>query len=94
MAYMFEMEVVKAWNAAIACEENWRPSGPRWTYIDSDMYMAVMPINATPHRIDKFYRLFNDLADSFKRHYPNNISYAEWAADKAKIESEYYSDSI
>jgi hypothetical protein len=89
MAYMFEMEVVKAWNTSIAREENWKPTGPRWTFIDSDMYMDVMPLNASQHRIDVFYRLFNDLADSFKRSYPNDISFAEWTADRAKIDVEY-----
>jgi hypothetical protein len=83
---MFEMEVIRAWNAAIAREENWKPTGPRWPYIDSDMYMEVMPLNATMNRVDKFYQLFNDLADSFTQHYPNGISYAEWLADKKKIE--------
>jgi len=89
MAYMFEMEVVKAWNTAIAREENWKPTGPRWTFVYSDMYMDVMPLNAPQHRIDVFYRLFNDLADSFKRSYPNDISFAEWTADRAKIDAEY-----
>jgi len=89
MAYMFEMEVVKAWNTAIAREENWKPTGPRWTFVDSDMYMDVMLLNAPQHRIDVFYRLFNDLADSFKRSYPNDISFAEWTADRAKIDAEY-----
>ena len=86
MAYMFEMEVVRAWNAAIAREENWKPTGPRWTFIDSDMYMDVMP---TLGRINTFYNLFNDLADSFSRSYPNGISFAEWTADRAKIDAEY-----
>lgn len=89
MAYMFEMEVVRAWNAAIAREENWKPTGPRWTFVDSDMYMAVMPVNAAKHRIDVFYKLFNDLADNFQRSYPNDISFAEWSAGRAKIEAEY-----
>jgi hypothetical protein len=91
MAYMFEMEVVKAWNAAIAREENWKPTGPRWTFIDSDMYMDVMPAIATGHRANTntFYNLFNDLADSFSRSYPNGISFAEWTADRTKIDAEH-----
>ena len=89
MAYMFEMEVIRAWNAAITREENWKPTGPRWTFIDGDMYMAVMPVNAAQHRVDVFYKLFNDLADSFQRSYPDNISFAEWSADCAKIDAEY-----
>ena len=86
---MFEMEVIKAWNAAIAREENWKPTGPRWTFVDSDMYMDVMPSNAPQAHINKFYRLFNDLADNFKSSYPNDISFAEWTADRAKIDAEY-----
>jgi hypothetical protein len=83
---MFEMKVVKAFNKAIALEENWKPTGPRWTFIDADMYMDCNP--QTPKEVDVFYHLFNDLADSFTQHY-KGLTFAEYTAKMAKIEAEY-----
>jgi hypothetical protein len=83
---MFEMKVVKAFNKAIALEENWKPTGPRWTFIDADMYMDCNP--QTPKEVEVLYRLFNDLADSFTQHH-KGLTFAEYTAKIAKIEAEY-----
>ena len=83
---MFEMKVVKAWNKAIALEENWKPTGPRWTFVDADMYMMCNP--ETPKETDQFYRLFNDLADSFTQH-NKGLTFAEYTAKVERIEQEY-----
>jgi coenzyme F420-reducing hydrogenase gamma subunit len=83
---MFEMKVVKAFNKAIALEENWNPAAPRWPFIDADMYMDCCP--QTPKEVEVFYRLFNDLADSHQQSH-KGLNFAEYTAKMAKIEAEY-----
>ncbi len=83
---MFAMKVVKAWNKAIALEENWKPTGPRWTFVDADMYAMCSP--QTQNEVDQFYHLFNDLADQFSK-YNAGLSFADYTAKVAMIEQEY-----
>jgi hypothetical protein len=83
---MFEMKVVKAFNKAIALEENWKPTGPRWPFIDADMYMDCGP--QTPKEVEVFYHLFNDLADIHQQNH-KGLNFEEYTAKMAKIEAEY-----
>lgn len=83
---MFEMEIIKAWNKAIALEENWKPTGPRWTFVDADMYMMCEP--KTQQETEQYCRLFNDLADNFTQH-NKGLTFAEYCVKTDQIENEY-----
>ena len=80
------IKIVHAFRTAISREENWKDDGPRWTFIDADMYMDCLP--KTPKETEKFYHLFNDLADIHDTHY-DGLSFAEYTAKRKDIDAEY-----
>jgi len=83
---MYDMKVVKAFNKAIANEDNWKSTGPRWTFVDADVFMDCVP--TTPDQIEKHYRLFNDLADMFVGQ-NQDLTFEEWCAKQARVDAEY-----
>ena len=89
MAYMFEMEVVKAWNAAIAREENWQTKTyhPDWNFVEADMWIETKP--ATAKEEDIINRMFDDLVGIFCQSYGSAITYQEWVEENAKVDAEY-----
>lgn len=83
---MFDFKVVKAFNEALTSEENWDSNGPKWNFIDADMYLKCQP--STVQQNNQFYQMFDDLAEIFDSQY-KSLSFAEYTAKQQKINSEY-----
>lgn len=65
-------EIKKAFNKAVQNPENLEDGQINWNFVDSDVYMDVMPTKET---VAEFYEIFNDLADEFALNNPEMVSF-------------------
>lgn len=82
----FVDHVVKSFREAIDNEYNWKSTGPRWTFIEADVFMATNP--KTPEETKTLYRIFNDMADMHSAYY-KDLNYGQYKNKLKEVEEEY-----